>query len=142
MLEVNSLKVEESKEYKNEPFIVFDNVSFSYNKHALNLDSVSFSVEKGETLGIIGVTGSGKTTIINLLLRLYDTDYGEIRIGGENIKSIPKEHLHSMFGVAFQNDFHYSATIEENVAFFRNSDAKKLDKSLKIAEACEFVKAL
>ena len=139
LLEENSIVTEKSERIKDEPFIVFDNVNFSYNKHALNLSGVSFTVDKGETLGIIGVTGSGKSTVINLILRLYDPDSGEIRIGGEDIRSIEKERLHSMFGIAFQNDFLYSGTIEQNVTFFRKGEPTELDKALKIAKAEEFV---
>ena len=122
-----------------EPFIVFDNVSFSYNKRINNLDCASFSVERGQTIGIIGSTGAGKTTVINLLLRLYDVDSGEIRINGRNIKAIPKEELYSMFGVAFQNDFVPAGTVYENISFFRDLSVDLVNDAMTIAQAKDFV---
>ncbi len=141
LTEKSSLPVGSEREKRNEPFIVFDDVSFSYNKKTPNLYRVSFTLEKGETLGIIGVTGAGKSTLINLLLRLYDPDSGEIRIGGESLKNIPPERLHSMFGVAFQNDFVFSGTAFENVSFFRERTDEELNDAVDIAEAGEFVRA-
>lgn len=120
-------------------YIVFDNVSFSYNKKTPNVNSVSFTLGKGETLGIIGVTGSGKTTLVNLLLRFYDPDSGRITIGGEDIRSIPKERLHSMFGVAFQNDFVFSGTLGDNISFFRPEGSEALSKAASIAQASDFI---
>lgn len=118
-----------------EDFISFNNVSFSYNKKQKNIDNISFSVKKNQTLGIIGATGSGKSTLINLLLRLYDVDEGEINIKGRNIKNIPKEKLYGMFGVAFQNDFIPRESIYENVSFFRNKSSEEVNSAIKIAKA-------
>lgn len=123
-------------------FIVFDNVSFSYNKKTENLKNISFSLGRGETLGIIGGTGSGKSTVVNLLLNLYHVDGGEIRIGGKPLSDIPKEKLRSMFGVAFQNDFMPRGTINENVSFFRDMEEEEIKKALRIARAEDFVSAL
>ena len=102
---------------------------------------MSFSLGRGETLGIIGATGSGKTTLVNLLLRLYDVDEGGIYIGGRNVKSIPKDELYSMFGVAFQNDFLFRGNLRENIEFHREISDDELDNSLKISQAEEFVLA-
>ena len=124
---------------EDEPYIVFDNVSFSYNKKIPNVENLSFSVKKGSTLGIIGATGAGKSTILNLLMRLYDVDQGSVRIDGKDVRSIPKSELHSMFGVALQNDFIFGGSIEDNVSFFREGD---LDSALSIACADGFVNAL
>lgn len=123
----------------DEDYLVFDNVSFSYNGKIPNVVDMSFGIAKGETLGIIGATGSGKTTIINLILRLYDVDCGSVRIGGRDVRSIPKEDLHSMFGVAFQNDFIFGGSIYENVSFFREGE---LGDVLEIARAKDFVERL
>ena len=85
--------------------IDFDHVTFSYRKKGEpNIRDLSFRIRRGETLGIIGEIGSGKTTIINLLLRLYDTDQGRILIGGRDVREIPTREFKDMFGVAFQND--------------------------------------
>ena len=73
-----------------------------------NLTGISFTLERGQTLGIIGPTGSGKSTLIQLLLRFYDPDAGAIRIDGRDLRTIPPQLLHSIFGVVFQNDFLYA----------------------------------
>ena len=73
---------------KDAPHIEFRNVSFSYTGKGAVLHNLSFSLNHGQTLGIIGPTGCGKTTIVNLLLRLYDPDAGEIRIDGQDIRAI------------------------------------------------------
>lgn len=89
----------------DEGFITFEHVDFSYNKTKNNLTDLSFTVPRGGTLGIIGATGSGKSTIVQLLMRFYDVDSGSIRIGGLDIRSIPSDELHRKFGIAMQNDF-------------------------------------
>ena len=99
--------------------IEFSDVSFSYNKVRENLSHISFSLEKGQTLGIIGATGSGKSTVLQLLLRFYLPDSGTIYLDGKPLNSYPKEILHTKFGVVFQNDFLYADTIRENVDFSR-----------------------
>ena len=139
LLTETEISVSSSECYGGEGYIVFDNVSFSYNKKAMNVEDVSFSIGKGETFGIIGATGSGKTTLVNLLLRLYDVDRGNIYIGGKNIKSIPKDELYSMFGVAFQNDFIYRGTLSENIAFHRPVTDEKIAEAVEISQAEEFV---
>ena len=93
-------------------------------------------------MGIIGETGSGKTTIINLLMRFYDPDSGTIRINGTNIKNIPNEDLHKMFGSVFQNDILFSDTIKENINFGRNLEDSQISKSAKMAQAEEFIENL
>lgn len=129
------MKVEEKDHAESGHHIEFKNVSFSYNKVINNLTDISFALNRGETLGIIGATGSGKTTIINLLLRFYDVDSGEIRINGENIKSIPPEILHTKFGIVFQNDFIVADTIRENIDFGRNLSEEDIIAAAKSAQA-------
>ena len=141
LLSDTNMQVVDSAPSSSNDFIVFDNVSFSYNKKATSIKNVSFSLGRGETLGIIGATGSGKTTLVNLLLRLYDVDEGGIYIGGRNVKSIPKDELYSMFGVAFQNDFLFRGNLRENIEFHREISDDELDNSLKISQAEEFVLA-
>lgn len=122
--------------------IEFNNVNFSYNKVSNNITDINFKLKQGETLGIIGATGSGKSTIINLLLRLYEIDSGEIRINGDTIQSIPDEILHNKFGMAFQNDFLYADTIKENIIFGRDVDMNQLQLAAKSAQAIEFIESL
>lgn len=122
--------------------ITFDHVSFSYNKKQNNVNDISFSLKKGETLGIIGATGSGKSTIIKLLMRFYDVDSGCIRINGRNINSIPSEELHAKFGVVLQNDALFADTICENIDFGRGIDRENIQRATVLAQADEFIKAV
>ncbi len=122
-------------------YIVFDNVSFSYNGKKDNLKDISFTLNKGETLGIIGSTGSGKTTLVSLLMRMYDVTVGSVRIGGEDVRTIDENRLHTMFGVALQNDFLYADTIEENIKFGRDIGKAQIENAAKTAQADDFITA-
>lgn len=115
--------------------IEFKNVTFSYNKKHNNIEDISFSLKRGETLGIIGPTGSGKTTVLNLLLRFYDPDAGEVRIGGDLVSGIPPEVLHTKFGVVFQNDFLFADTIRENIDFGRLLTDEQIRRAAETAQA-------
>jgi ATP-binding cassette subfamily B protein len=119
--------------------IEFKNVSFSYNKTRPNVKNITFALKRGETLGIIGSTGSGKTTIINLLNRFYDPDEGEILIDGENIKSIPNDMFRAKFGNAFQSDFIVGTTIGENIRYYRDIPEERLVLAAEHAAATEFI---
>ena len=114
--------------------IRFEHVSFSYDGGKV-LDDVSFSIGKGETFGIIGATGSGKTTIIMLMMRFYDADEGNIYIDGRDIRTFDKKELRRRFGVVFQNDFLFSDTVRNNVDFHRGISDGDLEKALKFAQA-------
>lgn len=114
--------------------IRFEHVSFSYDGGKV-LDDVSFSIGKGETFGIIGATGSGKTTIIMLMRRFYDADEGNIYIDGRDIRTFDKKELRRRFGVVFQNDFLFSDTVRNNVDFHRGISDGELEKALKFAQA-------
>ena len=119
--------------------IVFDNVSFSYKGKRNNLENISFSIPRGGSLGIIGATGSGKSTLIRLLLRFYDTGKGNIYINGENVRTIPKDKLYAMFGSALQADFLYADTIEENIRFGRDISKEDVVRAAEIAQAHTFI---
>ena len=119
--------------------VSFESVTFSYLGTKKNLKDISFSLKKGETLGIIGATGSGKSTVIRLLMRFYDTDEGVVRINGRDVRSYTPEELTSMFGVVFQNDFLYADTIEENIRFGRDIPSEDIIKAAKIAQAHDFI---
>ena len=134
--------VTESDEVKqDDPHIVFENVTFSYLGKKPNLDNISLSVERGGSLGIIGATGSGKSTFVKLLLRFYDIDSGEIRINGRNLTSYTRQELTDMFGVALQNDFVYADTVEENIRFGRDISDEEVVRAAKIAQAHDFITA-
>ncbi len=127
--------------------VEFKNVWFTYGdprddvEDKYVLSDISFTLEKGSSLGIIGATGSGKTTILNLLMRYYDCTKGEILIDGKNIKSYPLEELRHKFGTAFQNNIIFADTVEENVSFGRDLPHEAIEKALKAANAYDFVMA-
>ena len=123
----------------NKPIIEFKNVCFSYNQKESNLKNISFKLYQGQTLGIIGATGSGKTTIINLLMRFYDVDSGDILIYGKNIKSIRQNVLRSQIGVVFQNDLIFADSIFGNIQFNRDKITNDdIETATKVAQA-EFI---
>ena len=117
------------------PHIEFRDVTFSYNGREPDLMHVSFSLEHGQTLGIIGATGSGKTTLLQLLLRLYDPDSGTISIDGRDIRTIAPEVLRKKFGVVFQNDFVAEGTAGDNIRFFRAVDNDAMAAAAECAQA-------
>ena len=123
---------------EGEPFLVFDKVSFSYNKVEDTLTDIDFTLQRGQTLGIIGPTGSGKSTLLWLLLRLYDPDKGSVRIDGQDLRSIPAEVLHRRFGAVFQNDFLFAGQIGENIRFGRPLTDEQLASGARTAQA-EFI---
>ncbi len=122
----------------NAPHIEFRNVSFSYTGIGKNTENLSFRLEKGQTLGILGPTGSGKSTILHLLMRLYDPDEGTVLIDGQNIRTIPYETLRQKFGVVFQNDFIMAGSIADNLRFFRDITDEDLTAAAARAQA-EFI---
>ena len=121
------------------PFISFENVSFSYLGNKNNLSDISFSLEKGQSLGIIGSTGSGKTTLVQLLMRLYDVDEGSVRIDGHDVRVLEHNDLNTMFGVVMQNDFIFAGTVRENVDFGRGLSDEQIMVAARIAQAAEFI---
>ena len=123
----------------NDAHIEFQNVSFSYTGIGKNVDDLSFRLERGQTLGILGPTGSGKSTILNLLMRIYDPDEGTIRISGRDIRAIAPEELRDKFGVVFQNGFVLEGSIAENIRFFRDIDDETIAAAAEHAQA-EFVR--
>ena len=129
----------EDNNAESKNFLEFKNVSFSYLGKKEYLSDISFNMQKGERLGIIGATGSGKTTIIKLLLRFYEADKGEIIINGKSITSYSREELTSLFGTALQNDFIYADTIEENIKFGRDIEKEKIEAATKTAQAYNFI---
>lgn len=124
--------------------IVFKNVHFAYpNAKQKVLQNINFEVNKGETLAIIGSTGSGKSTIINLLMRFYDTTSGCILVNGQNIKQLKLSELYSKIGYIPQKSSLFSGTVEENVSYgMLAPDAKTVKKALKISRSESFVNKL
>ena len=123
---------------QNAPHIEFKDVTFSYTGVGTNLENLSFTLEHGQTLGILGATGSGKSTVLNLLLRLYDPDQGQVLIDGMDVRTIPYDQLRKKFGIAFQNDFVAEGTIGENIRFFRDISDEAVARAAEDAQA-EFI---
>ena len=116
-------------------YTVLRDVSFSYTGIGKNIDRLSFSLQRGQTLGILGPTGSGKSTILNLLLRMYDPDSGTVLIDGQDIRTIDPETLKAKFGVVFQNDFMAEGTIADNIRFLRALPDSNLYRAAADAQA-------
>lgn len=126
--------------------VEFKNVNFRYpNSKEDELENINFKVEKGQTLAIIGATGSGKTALISLISRFYDTTSGEVLVDGENVKNYTFESLYNKIGFVTQKAMLFSGTIEENVFFGESNQDKNednLENALEISQAKEFVDKL
>ncbi len=128
-------------EQNSEEHIAFHKVSFSYTKEPCIID-MDFSIKKGGSLGIIGSTGSGKTTLINLLMRFYDVEEGSITIDGQDIRSIDKLELRKKFGVVFQNDVLFADTVYENISLGRDLTKERVKEATEHAQAAAFIEEL
>lgn len=139
--------IEEKEKAKPVPTINGDvellDVSFSYGGEKLILKNISFQAQAGQTIAIVGPTGSGKTTMINLLARFYDVDEGEVRIDGRNIKDYRLEDLRNNIGIVLQEPFLFSGTIMENIRYGRlDATDKEVVQAAKTAAAHRFIKYL
>lgn len=120
--------------------IVFDNVSYSYGGNAPAIEDISFTVKKGETVAVIGRTGSGKSTIVNLLPRLADVTQGKITIGGVDIRDFDLKKLRSSIGFVPQKNILFSGTIASNIKYSdKDMSDDHMKKAADIAQAQEFV---
>jgi ABC-type multidrug transport system fused ATPase/permease subunit len=122
--------------------IRFDDVWFSYKPDEWILKGVSFAVKKNQTLAIVGETGSGKTTIVNLLSRFYPIQKGAISIDGINVTDIPYSILRSNIAMVMQDVFLFSRTVAENVSLDEDCDEQKLNRALQTSHCNKFVQGL
>ena len=131
----------EEKPQTKQGSVEFKDVSFTYPDGSSDVISdISFKVNKGETLAIIGETGSGKTTIVNLIDRLYDASKGEVFVNGVSVKDLKQKTLHSLIGYVPQKGNLFSGTVRSNIAFSDPSmSEEKIEKAAKIAEADSFI---
>lgn len=113
--------------------IEFDDVWFSYEGDEWTLKNINFKIEPGEKVGIVGYTGSGKTTLIKLLLRLYDVDKGSIKLDGVDIRNMSKSHLRNNVATVFQEPFLFSGDIDKNVRLWREKDHHNMERALRIS---------
>ena len=134
------------KKTKKTGEIEFKNVSFKYpDADEYVLENISFKAKKGDTIAIIGSTGSGKSTIVNLLMRFYDVTDGEILIDGVNIKDYKLDYLHNKLGYVPQKAVMFSGTVNYNVSYGDNGKEKTdklIKESVKVAQAKEFVEKM
>ena len=133
-----------NKQPKEEGTIVFDKVCFKYpDADEYVLKNISFSAKKGETIAFIGSTGSGKSTLINLIPRFYDATEGTIYVDGVNIKDYTLNTLHNIIGYIPQKSFMFTGSIKDNIKFGDNGKKEittnEINESLRIAQATEFV---
>lgn len=130
-------------DHKIDGTITFDNVSFGYDKTAYVLKHISAEIKPGEMIGIVGRSGVGKSTLINLLMRMYDVTDGAIKIDGIDIKDISQESLRSQIGVVLQETFLFSGTIYDNIAYAKpNATRDEVITAAKIAGAHSFIMKL
>ena len=130
----------EKKSFEKE--ITFNDVSFSYKKEVV-IKNITFKIGKGQTVAVVGQSGSGKTTIANLIPRFYDVDSGEICIDGKNIKEIKKSDLRSLIGLVPQDSLLFNETIQTNITLSnKNISKNKILEASKISNSYEFIEKL
>ena len=146
------LKVRSSMEYqekavsvrRNSPAVTFENVTFCYqNSKAPSLSNISFSVNPGQTVGIIGGTGSAKTSLVNLISRLYDVTGGSVKVGGKDVRSYDMEKLRDEVSVVLQKNVLFSGTILENLRWGdKNASEEECIRACRLACADEFIERM
>lgn len=123
--------------------VAFENVAFGYNGKELLMENLDFTVNKGQTVAIVGPTGAGKTTIINLLMRFYDVNKGHIFIDGYDIQSQTREEIRAKFGMVLQDTWLFKGTIRENIRYSNNdADDETIVEAAKAAYADDFIRKL
>ncbi|MGT2865803.1 ABC transporter ATP-binding protein [Streptococcus fryi] len=122
--------------------IVFKEVSFSYDGQTPVLDKVSFEVKSGETIAFVGATGSGKSSIINVLMRFYEFQSGQILIDGKDIKSYSQEALRQSIGLVLQEPFLYHGTIKSNIAMYQDLSDEEIKAAASFVDADQFIQGL
>lgn len=123
--------------------VVFKDVSFGYMNDLATLSGISFTAKPGDLIALVGPTGAGKTTIINLLARFYDIDAGAITIDGHNIRDLDKNSLRSQLGIVLQDVYLFSDTIRENIRFGRlDATDEEVEAAARLANADGFIRKL
>ncbi|ELZ11187.1 ABC transporter-related protein [Natrinema thermotolerans DSM 11552] len=122
--------------------VKYDNVSFGYDEEPI-LEDIDFTVEGGETLALVGPTGAGKSTVLKLLLRMYDVDEGEIRVDGQRVQDVTLRSLRESLGYVSQDTFLFYGSVEENIKYGTfDADREDVIEAAKMAEAHEFIQNL
>ena len=123
--------------------VLFDNISFSYVPEKPLLTDITIDVKPGQRVAIVGPTGCGKTTLINLIMRFYDTTDGSVIISGKNVRDVTRNSLRSCFGMVLQETWLFNGTIRENIAYGKpDATEDEIIKAAKAAHAHSFIKRL
>lgn len=134
-------KVEEMPEIKGE--VTFEHVGFAYDEHTKVLDDVSFKIKPGETIALVGPTGAGKSTIVNLISRFYDVQSGRVLIDGKDVKTVSIESLREQMGIMTQDNFLFTGTIKENIRYGKlDATDEEIIAAAKAVNAHEFIMKL
>lgn len=123
--------------------VVFDNVSFRYKPEVPLIEGLTLEVRPGQTVAIVGPTGAGKTTLVNLLMRFYEIDEGSISIDGVDIRDLSRDNLRKLFGMVLQDTWLFSGTIRDNIAYGReNARESEILAAARAAHVDHFVRTL
>lgn len=123
--------------------VQFDSVNFSYKKDEKLIEDMNIKVQPGETIAIVGPTGAGKTTLVNLLMRFYEIDQGKITVDGVDIRDLKREDLRRIFGMVLQDTWLFNGTIEENIAYGRRGASHEdIVNAARVAQADYFIRTL
>jgi ATP-binding cassette, subfamily B, multidrug efflux pump len=127
--------------------VQFDDVSFRYKEDVPLIDGMTLDIAPGQMIAIVGPTGAGKTTLVNLLMRFYDVNGGAIRVDGVDIRQMKRGDLRRLFGMVLQDTWLFSGTIRDNIAYGRRDDGQAVDdaaivKAAKAAQADHFIRTL
>ena len=121
----------------------FDHVSFSYEDQVKVLQDVSFCIKPGETIALVGPTGAGKSTIVNLISRFYDVQQGTVRVDGKDVKAVSIESLRKQMGIMTQDNFLFSGTIRDNIRYGKlDASDEEIEAAAKAVNAHEFIMKL
>ena len=131
------------KEFEIRGEITFDHATFGYKSYQPVLEDINAVIKPGEMIGIVGASGTGKSTLINLLMRLYETDDGRILVDGTDMKDISRRSYHSQLGVVLQETFLFSGTIIDNIKFSKpDATTEEIIRAAKLANAHDFITKL
>ncbi|MGX7092485.1 ABC transporter ATP-binding protein [Hutsoniella sourekii] len=141
--EEEQAQIKQSLPAEVEGQVVFDRIQFGYSQDRILMEEISFDASAGHTIAIVGPTGAGKTTLINLLMRFYDVDRGDIRIDGQSIYATSRDDLRSHMGMVLQDAWLFQGTVMENIRLGKlEANDYEVHQACKIANVDQFIKTL